>query len=166
MTDPQTNTIDVDQLKGLLQNCDASAIFDPVKNKYSLDKFLRDEYDMVFPREESIGVTLKWNKERTKILKIEDRAYVVPLIENLKSLLSNDNFRSFVKARDENQSNTYRTVFDGSYMRENEFFKKFPSALAIILYYDEVLMASPIGSAAKKHKMGMFYWTLGITHHF
>lgn len=117
---------------------------------------------MVFPQEEVIGISRKWNKEGTKILKIEDRASIVPFMENLKSLLLNENFRSFITRRNENESDTYRTAFDGSYIKENEFFKKFPNALAIILYYDEVLMASAIGSASKKHKMGMFYWTLGI----
>ena len=39
--------------------------------------------------------------------------------------------------------------------RENTLFQD-PSAFQVQLYYDEVEICNPLGSKAKKHKLGIF----------
>ena len=46
---------------------------------------------------------------------------------------------------------------DGKLFAENELFKEDPSALQIQLYYDELEVCNPLGSKAKKHKLGNGY---------
>lgn len=129
---------------------------------------------MIFPEKVVIGITSKWTNEENPlertIIDVEDAAYIVPLNENLKILLSNENYRShLLKSADRIKDGVYRSYLDGSFIQNNEFFKKFPDGLEVVLYYDEVVLASPIGSAAKKYKMGMFYWILGtffIKHNY
>ena len=43
---------------------------------------------------------------------------------------------------------------DGSLFKSNPLFVEDPSALQIQLYYDEIEVCNPIGSFAKKHKLG------------
>jgi hypothetical protein len=43
---------------------------------------------------------------------------------------------------------------DGELLRESTLFQEDPSALQIQLYYDEVEICNPLGSKAKKHKLG------------
>lgn len=54
-----------------------------------------------------------------------------------------------------------KTILDGSYYRNNVYFSNKASALAIILYYDDVCMTNPPGGNSKIHRQSMFYWTLG-----
>lgn len=44
---------------------------------------------------------------------------------------------------------------DGECYRDCDLFQDDPCALQIQLYYDEVEVCNPIGSKAKKHKLGM-----------
>ncbi|CAD6220961.1 GSCOCG00011602001-RA-CDS, partial [Cotesia congregata] len=59
-----------------------------------------------------------------------------------------------------NFDNVYRTVLDGCSYKNHEFFKNHEDALAIIFYYDDLVVGNLLGVAAKKHKLSMFYWTL------
>ncbi|XP_043470938.1 uncharacterized protein LOC122504105 [Leptopilina heterotoma] len=52
------------------------------------------------------------------------------------------------------------TVLNGTYYRENEVFRQMENPLAVILYYDDVGIANPLGSHSTTQKLGMFYWTL------
>ena len=47
---------------------------------------------------------------------------------------------------------------DGELYLNSELFKEDPCALQIQLYYDEVEVCNPIGSKAKKHKLGRPCW--------
>ena len=46
---------------------------------------------------------------------------------------------------------------DGELFLNSELFQEDPCALQIQLYYDEVEVCNPIGSKAKKHKLGKVY---------
>ena len=43
---------------------------------------------------------------------------------------------------------------DGSYFSEHPLFSVESTALQIMLYFDEMEVCNPIGSRAKKHKLG------------
>ncbi|XP_011688405.1 PREDICTED: uncharacterized protein LOC105450321 [Wasmannia auropunctata] len=60
--------------------------------------------------------------------------------------------------------NLFINYSDGSAYRENEFFRSHPNSLAIILYYDDLGVANPLGVSSKNQKLSMFYWTLGNIH--
>ena len=48
---------------------------------------------------------------------------------------------------------------DGELYLNSELFKEDPCALQIQLYFDEVEICNPIGSKAKKHKLGKYVAT-------
>ena len=45
---------------------------------------------------------------------------------------------------------------DGSACRTHPLFSVDPTALQVMLYYDDVEVCNPIGSRAKRHKLGVF----------
>ena len=45
---------------------------------------------------------------------------------------------------------------DGEHYHSCEHFQEDPCALQIQLYYDELEVCNPIGSKAKKHKLGIY----------
>lgn len=46
---------------------------------------------------------------------------------------------------------------DGQIFRSHSLFSKDPTALQLMLYYDEVEIANPLGSKTGKHKLGKFH---------
>lgn len=50
---------------------------------------------------------------------------------------------------------------DGKHFSDSLLFQEDPCGLQIQLYYDELEVCNPLGSKAKKHKLGILYYTLG-----
>ena len=45
---------------------------------------------------------------------------------------------------------------DAQLTRESEIFKNYPTALQLIMYYDDIEVANPLGAKAGIHKLGTF----------
>ena len=43
---------------------------------------------------------------------------------------------------------------DGSFHREHPVFSSHPQALQVIIYYDDIEVANPLGAKAGNHKLG------------
>jgi len=46
---------------------------------------------------------------------------------------------------------------DGEFFKQHPVFRKHPTALQIIIYYDDIEVANPLGSKAGTHKLGKLY---------
>ena len=55
---------------------------------------------------------------------------------------------------------TMRDISDGSYIKSHPVFNKFPKALQIILYYDDIEVCNPLGSSAGIRKLGNHMFSL------
>jgi len=95
-----------------------------------------------------------------QICKVSYDAYIVPFLDNLRNLLNNQEIRENIENPRQYEDGLFRTVLDGSYYRESDLCQRHQNVLAVILYYDDLCIANTLGTAAKKHKMSMFYWTL------
>lgn len=137
-----------------------------MRSKKALDKVLVEKLNLVLAQEHVISSGPQWKKKRrgTQIVReirdVHHNAYIVPFLDNLKNLLQNEEIRLNVENPKLHENGIFRTVLDGSYYRENALSQNYNNTLAIIFYYDDLGIANPLGSAAKTHKMSMFYWTL------
>ena len=144
----------------------SSKLFSSIDTKSKLDLFLAEKMHMVMPEKNVMGVNMVWRKQRATpgradLVEVEESAYIVPFRENLRNLLLNDDIRYCVEHPRENRNDkVYRTVLDGFHYRNDPFFSGNPNALAIILYYDDLGIANPLGVKSTTHKLSMFYWTL------
>ena len=53
---------------------------------------------------------------------------------------------------------------DGYLFKNHPVFSTDPTALQIILYYDELELTNPVGCFVKKHKIGCLMFSLGNIH--
>ena len=83
---------------------------------------------------------------------------------NLRNLLQNPAIRSNILNPKPHIPGVYRTVLDGSYYQEDDFFRNNENSVAVILYYDNIGVVNPCGAAAKSKKLSIFYWTLANIH--
>lgn len=78
---------------------------------------------------------------------------------SLKLILSHSNIRKYIE--EESSSNGFMRGFrDGESFKNNPFFQRYPQALRIQLYYDDIVVNNPLGSKTSAHKLGAFYFTI------
>lgn len=53
-----------------------------------------------------------------------------------------------------NQDGFMMDYCDGDGFKKHPLFSKYPHAIQIILYYDDVEICNPLGSRRTKHKLG------------
>jgi hypothetical protein len=90
-----------------------------------------------------------------------DCAYDVPLEKSLQQLLSNTTVFDEVMRGHGRSDDLIEDYCDGSSFKDHPLYSTCPTALQLMLYYDDVEVCNPIGSRAKKHKLGIFYYVLG-----
>jgi hypothetical protein len=85
---------------------------------------------------------------------IKDFLYEIPLLSSLELLLS-DQFIFDEVFRGHKRSDSLLSDYcDGSLYNSHNLFSKDHTALQLIVYYDDVEVCNPLGSRAKKHKLG------------
>ncbi|XP_029672490.1 uncharacterized protein LOC115241075 [Formica exsecta] len=92
-------------------------------------------------------------------LVIESFQYV-PIIESLKLILSHPRVRKYIEEESSSLDGFMRGFRDGESLKKNSFFQKYPQALRIQLYYDDIVVNNPLGSKTSAHKLGAFYFTI------
>ncbi len=83
-----------------------------------------------------------------------------PILKTLELLLRHDEVRSALATPETHIPGVYKSPSDGTIIMNSEFYKQYPSALKIILYFDEYEAVNPLGSKTGRHKLGALYMTL------
>ncbi|XP_029675247.1 uncharacterized protein LOC115242842 [Formica exsecta] len=85
----------------------------------------------------------------------------VPIIETLKLIMSHSSMRNYVRSEQNSSDNLLVTFRDGISYKQYPFFLRYPDALRIQLYYDDVVLNNPLGSKVfHPHKIGAFYFVI------
>jgi hypothetical protein len=89
--------------------------------------------------------------------------YFVPFVQSLEQLLNCPEILQQWKMPSTPNGNIINDFHHASYSQAHQILSD-PHALKIIGYFDEIEIVNPIGSARKKHKLGVFMWQLGNIH--
>ena len=81
--------------------------------------------------------------------------------KSLGNLLSLPEVRQFILETHWSESEFMFDLCDGRYIRSSPLFTRNTQALHIILNTDDLEVVNPLGSHVKKHKISIFYFTLG-----
>lgn len=91
-----------------------------------------------------------------------DFAYFPPFLSQLEQLLNCKDVLYCVENPRPSQDGVFRSVTDGYFYRFHFVVRRHGNqVLSIIIYVDDVEFADPCKSKTKKHKLRLFYWTLG-----
>ena len=126
---------------------------------YKRKKFYTKHCHLVNPIEIVLGSALQLKHGR--IMKLVRTGCYIPFIESLVSLLEMPEVKHFVENPHQSHSDFMYDVVDGEYIREHPLFIRNPRALQIFLHTDDIEVVNPLGSHVKKHKLCMFYYTIG-----
>jgi hypothetical protein len=115
------------------------------------------------PKERRLGsaYTRIVKQGKTRLERVWHYSYDVSLEDSLTQLLNNEAVLQEVRNKRTRQDGSMWDYSDGSQFKEHLLYKDHPEALQIHLYFDELEVCNPLGSRALKHKLGLFYYTLG-----
>jgi len=147
---------------------------DLFKNMQSLKsqiKVLKNKYTYIEPLEIPLGCRIDQRFEASNNQWQQKQVYetmqYVPIIETLKLIMSHDDIRQYITSEKSSNDDWLISFRDGNTFKTHEFFQKYPSALRIQLYYDDVIVNNPLGSKVHPHKLGAFYFVIqNIPQHF
>ena len=122
--------------------------------------------NFIAPEMTKLGTSDVWtrNKKTSKleVKEVEDQVCIIPFLPSLKQLLENDEVASkIILSPQDSSGSILKTVTDGDFYKNDDFFCKNENSLAIHFYYDDVGFTNPCRTSSSKHKYAMFYWTLG-----
>lgn len=121
-----------------------------LNSEYKLNKYVRENFGFIAP----IQYDLSRNSKDGKF-------QYIPIFKTLQNLLNHNDVFSYVINSHQSEDNILRDICDGLLFRNNELFGSDPTALQIMLYFDEFTASNPIGNKVKNFKIGAFYMLLG-----
>ena len=159
------------QVKSVLSDLDVDpAIIDGIPLETFLDEFdsnarrkayyQKNVVTHIQPQEVILGS--KYVNKSGIIKRVQMRGYIVPFKENIRNLLHMPEIFDFVRHPYVSKTEFMYDVCDGNEVKSIDLFSTNPSALQIILNCDDLEIVNPLGSKIqKKHKVCVFYYTLG-----
>ena len=137
-------------------------VFKSVRNQYLQIKFFKNNYGLIMPSKIILpviedGFVRKRTNQAQKLKK--EHYFIVPMISQLEQLLNFGDLKNIIDAPKITSSGTYSCFEDGLNYKRSLLFQKYPTALQIHLYLDEVQICNPIGSY--NHKLVFVYFSIG-----
>ncbi|CAL1672286.1 unnamed protein product [Lasius platythorax] len=84
----------------------------------------------------------------------------VSLIETLKLVISHENVWQYIESEKSASDNWLCNFKDDVTFKTHRYFQKYPNALRIQLYYDDLIVNNPSGSKTQSHKIGALYYII------
>lgn len=161
-----SNSILSKEFEGFINEAFASSK-DPVEGlgtEHLQKAYIKKNLNYVDYKEVTLGSIIVRRKKQGNmtLLEKEENFIYVPFLESLQQLLSNQRIANFI-CRKPNfaEDGVLYDICDGSLFKNDSFFTAHPDALQIIIYHDGVEVCNPLSSHAGKHKLDMFYYSIG-----
>ncbi|XP_065208206.1 uncharacterized protein LOC135840708 isoform X1 [Planococcus citri] len=128
-----------------------------------IDAF-RENCSYVNPQEIPLGTRIDQRLDRSSNeflpKTINETFQYVPVVDVLKLVLQSQEIKDAILTEKKSEDGTFRSFRDGKSFDSNPFFQKFPDAIRLQLYYDELEIVNPLASKKGVHKIGAFYYTI------
>lgn len=140
---------------------------DPFSNlgtTYLQSSFVHNNMNFLKPIQYVLGQKIGFKNQGAKrqICGKDDTMMYIPILESIEQLLSNPRVFDLITSQPkECKDGLLYDICDGECLKNNPIFQLHKDALQIILYHDEVEVCNPLGSHTGKHKIDLYYYTLG-----
>jgi len=154
------------ELKSKLVGCESVVDSQPIpqclsnfSSRYNRRKFYEEKCGLISCVD--VQLSEKYVRHKGQLVARKQYGYIVPFRATLSRLLNMPEVWSFVCSKRCSDSDVMMDICDGQYIRNHSLFTNENIALQIILSCDDMEVVNPLGSHVKKHKLCMFYFTLG-----
>ena len=145
--------------------------FDRLGNAYSRRQVFEQNIDFCQPQEVIVGFTTKTQgcRDNRSLERHPRSIQYISLRNTIRLLINNISFCKMVKNYDgmktsmtrDNRDQYLRDFCDGQVLQNHPLFTSSPTALQLLLYFDDLELCNPLGSKSRKHKISVFYVSFG-----
>ena len=138
--------------------------FTNLKTSYLQSSFLESNHNFIKPIQYILSTRISFKNKGSKrvICEQQDTMVYVPILQSIQQLLSNPKIADIVTSQSHFSKEGFLfDICDGDCFKNNQIFQEHPDGLQIILYHDEVEVCNPLGTHTGKHKIDLYYYTLG-----
>ena len=144
----------------IVDSIDVNTGFEVLSSHSRRKSFYRKNLDtLVEPQQVNIGD--KFITKNSVIQNVPKYGYVIPFKESLQQLLQLPEIWGQIQNPHISQDEFMYDICDGDVFANHPVFSNDRKALQIILNCDDMEIVNPLGSHIKKHKITLFYFTLG-----
>jgi hypothetical protein len=152
-------------VSAFLNKFEVDSPFQKIKNIDSQIRYFKKNFNLIEPVEIMLGRRLETRLSRGGVsfhpVMVNETCQYVPIIESLKLIVGHEDIRKSIENESaSSQEGRLHSFIDAKSFKENSFFQRYPHAIRIILYYDDVEIVNPLGSKTIIHKLGAFYFTI------
>ena len=97
--------------------------------------------------------------KRRKTLTV-DTFHYVSILDTLKTIFESESAWNHLLGGKSSIPGVYNDFADGTVAQNHPVLKTHLNSLQVIGYYDELEICNPLGSSAKKHKLGIVFFTI------
>lgn len=160
-------SLDDDKTQNLLNSFNSvPSLFEKIKTSEQQKRFIASFVDYNDPLHIKLGTRVEnvtINGEEIQKEVDETFAYI-SIIKTLQALVKNTEIRKMIHTETPNENGIITSYKDGKQFKTHNFFQKFPYALRLTIYYDDVEITNPLGTKCKTHEVGLFYFTIQNTY--
>lgn len=160
----QMGLLTEEQTADLLTIFDIESPFDNVKTLDQQMEVLKKQCGYIDSIEIPLGYRFDTRLDRQSCTYIPkmvlDTCQYVPIIEVLTMVLSNRAVLDAVMNEQSSPPGVLSSFRDGQHFKTHPLFSRYPNALRLKLYYDELEIVNALGSKTGIHKLGNFYFQI------
>ena len=138
--------------------------FSNLQTTSSQSSFIQNNLNYVQPIQYVLGSKIGFKNKGSKrqMCQMNDTMVYIPILQSIEQLLSNPRiFGLITNPSKKCKEGVFYDIVDGECFKSSPIFQVHADALQLILYHDEVEVCNPLGSHIGKHKIDLYYYTLG-----
>lgn len=138
--------------------------FDKLKTTYLQSSFLESSINFIKPIQYVLSTRITYKNKGLKrlICEQDDTMVYIPILDSPQQLLLNSKIADIITTPHQTCKEGFLfDICDSERIKNNSIFIEHPNGLQIILYHDEIEVCNPLGTHVGKHKIDLYYYTLG-----
>ncbi|XP_057323483.1 uncharacterized protein LOC130670103 isoform X2 [Microplitis mediator] len=159
-----TRQLHDDEAKDVLKAFAFDSPFDGLKTLNGQIELLKQHCHYIEPIEVPLGYRIDSILDKSTGTympkQVLETCQYVPVIPTLTLVMSSPEIRKAVESEKKSPDDILASFVDGEYFEIHPLFSRYPHALRLQIYYDELETVNPLGSKTGVHKLGIFYYTI------
>lgn len=141
---------------------DVPLCFEKIKSSSQQKKFMKTFLNYNEPIHVKAGSRLEnvTVNDESITKEVDETFSYVSVINTLSAIVQHPDIRKMIETESRNGNGLISSYKDGSQFPKHPFFQKFPTALRLTIYYDDVEITNPLGTKCRIHEIGAFYFSI------
>lgn len=127
-----------------------------------INKYFSEKHSLVKPTEIFLGYRGDTARKQGKLTQVlaADTCQYISIIDTIKFLFKSEKMQRLSQQSKKGVDGKMHDYCDGTQFTHHALYNRYPNALQIQLYFDDLETTNPLGSKTKVHKMGAVYFCL------